>query len=112
MSHGTPEDLAQEGIFDKTEELTLNYEQVGALLIAIQTQLTQTKNSLDFFDNITPQQTVELKMTAEELETEISIHSHLDQTLPYLHTELLELAHELEPDNLDKIVSPGFIEKD
>jgi|TARA_R110000803_G_scaffold51428_1_gene106301 hypothetical protein len=112
MAHGTPEDMAQEGLFDKTEELTLNYEQVGALLIAIQTQLTQTANTLNFFNGITPEQTNELKMTKEDIETEKSIHNHLDQTLPYMHQELLELAHELEPEDIDKIVSPGLsIEK-
>lgn len=107
MAFGTKEDMSQEGLFDKTEELTLNYEQVAALLIAVAAQHKRCIQTVDYLEKIEPKQTIELKLTQEEIEDELLVQKNLNKILPYLHGELLEIANMLEPDEPNKIVNPG-----
>lgn len=107
MAFGTKEDMSQEGLFDKTEELTLNYTQVAALLISVSSQLNRTNQTIQYLKNIQPKDTIKLKITKEEIEEELSVQEHLDSVLPYINEQLLELADMLEPDEPNKIVKPG-----
>ena len=107
MSFGTKEDMSQEGLFDKTEELTLNYEQVAALLIAVAAQHKRCIQTVEYLQSIKPEETVKLKLTREEIEDELLVQGNLNNILPYLHKQLLEIADMLEPDEPNKIVNPG-----
>lgn len=108
MAFGTKEDMSQEGLFDKTEELTLNYEQVAALLISVSAQHNRSIQTIEYLENIKADETIKLKLTKEEIEEELSVQRNLINTLPYLKQELIQMADMLEPGEPDEIVTPGF----
>lgn len=99
---GDREDLEQEGIFDKVESLDLNYEQAGALFIAIDRQLDESNNAIGYYKGLTEEEIKSHdKLTPELIEEELELNQFiidkLEQTVPGLKL----ITVELEPLNIE-----------